>query len=102
MSQKRNRVEWFYRDLQNWINNGCDKNVAKQVKRLDISDNKLINIPIEISNLTQLKKFDCSCNQITEIPKEIFNLKITFLKLSVSEIRLYILQITNKLEILLL
>ena len=55
-------MEWNYTDLQNWINNGCDKDVAKQVIILDISYNELENIPKEISYL-----------------------KIPFLKLKVSE-----------------
>ena len=78
---------WNYRDLQNWIDNGCDKDVAQQVITLNISNNKLKNIPKEIRNLTQLEYFFCIHNQITEIPKEISNLKILFLKLSVSEMK---------------
>jgi len=64
-------VGWKYRDLQEWINNGCDENIAKQVISLDISFSEIIEIPKEISYLTQLHTFNCCRNQITEIPKEI-------------------------------
>ena len=62
---------WYYRDLENWINNGCDKDVAKQVITLDISCKKLENIPKEISYLIQLQKLSCVQNEIREIPIEI-------------------------------
>jgi len=64
-------VEWKYKDLQNWIKNGCDENIINQVIKLNISHNGLTNIPKEISYLTHLQTFYCDNNQIEEIPKEI-------------------------------
>ena len=64
-------VEWYYRDLQKWITDGCDKNVANQVITLNIPYCELKNIPKEIRYLTQLQILECSKNEIKEIPKEI-------------------------------
>ena len=44
-------VKWNSIDLQNWIDNGCDKDVAKQVITLNISYSKLKTIPKEICYL---------------------------------------------------
>ena len=67
-------MEWFYQNLQEWINNGCDKDIANQVSSLNIVSENLNSIPIEVFSLTQLQIFYCSYNQIKYIPKEIENL----------------------------
>jgi len=66
-------VNFYYRCLQKWINNGCDENIANQIIALNISFPKkfLYEIPKEIFHFTQLQKLICCSNKITEIPKEI-------------------------------
>jgi Leucine-rich repeat (LRR) protein len=64
-------MRWKYQDLKEWIQNGCDPNIAKNVVRLDISDNEISEIPKEIGQLINLRQFYCTYNKISEIPKEI-------------------------------
>ena len=90
---------WTYSDLLEWINKGCDKEIAMFIDILDMSFNKLTEIPKEIFNLTNLKTLNISNNQITEIPKEIFNLtNLTYLDISnnkIKEIPKEIFNLTN-------
>jgi len=44
------------------------------IKRLNLSGNKLTKLPKEIVNLTQLKTLDLTSNKLTKLPKEIGNL----------------------------
>jgi Leucine-rich repeat (LRR) protein len=43
---------------------------------LNISNNRITNIPAEIGNLRQLDTLDLSYNQITELPVEMINLSL--------------------------
>jgi Leucine-rich repeat (LRR) protein len=62
---------WCYNDFIKWINDGCNPIVAKNIKNLNISHNKISEIPKEIGQLINLRHFNCSGNKISEIPKEI-------------------------------
>jgi hypothetical protein len=42
INQQNIIMKWAYVDLQKWINNGCDKNIAQNVIELNCSNNKLI------------------------------------------------------------
>ena len=66
---------WNYKDLIDWINNGCDKEIANNIIKLDISHNStIIEIPKEIEHLVNLKILSIEHCNIKEIPKEIKNL----------------------------
>jgi len=81
-------VAWKYKDLQIWINNGCDKNIAKRVTKLDIKSKQIKKIPKEIRHLVNLKKFYCFNNQLKKIPKEIRYLtKLQEFQCSVNQIK---------------
>ena len=64
-------LNWSHTELQQWITNGCDPEIAKNVINLHISNNGITELPKEIGSLTLLQYFNCSHNQITELPKEI-------------------------------
>jgi Leucine-rich repeat (LRR) protein len=67
-------MEWKLQDFQNWFNDGCCLNIAKCVKRLNISRNELTEIPKEIKHMVNLELIDCSRNKIQVIPKELCKL----------------------------
>ena len=64
-------MKWFYKDLTEWIKNGCDKVVGDTITELNISGNKLTTLPKEIGNLINLQHFDCHLNNLTTLPQEI-------------------------------
>ena len=74
-------MKWNHNDLINWIDNGCDQNIAKNVVELSCSNNKLYNLPLEIGQLINLPSemgqlinlqiFDCSDNELQNLPSEI-------------------------------
>ena len=78
---------WHYDDLQKWINNGCDLNIAKKVLELNCINNDLEKLPKEIGKLINLEKLDCSKNTLETLPKEIWKL-INLKKLNFSDNRL--------------
>ena len=47
------------------------KKVNKDIKKLNLTDNKLTKLSLEIGQLTQLTELNLSTNQITQIPVEI-------------------------------
>jgi len=62
-----NMVKWNYSKFQDWIKNGCDKNISSQVTYLDMCGIGLKEIPKEIKYLTQLKELHCHLNKIKKI-----------------------------------
>ena len=67
-------LRWLYDDLVNWIEDGCDDNIAKEVFSLNIACQDLKALPMEIFKLTNLKMFFCCNNNLTFIPEEISNI----------------------------
>ena len=67
-------MEWIYDDLIEWITNGCDKEIAKNIIELDVQSAALTSLPSEIGNLINLRELDCSGNELTSLPSEIGNL----------------------------
>jgi internalin A len=64
-----------------------DRVVAKGWEKLDLSSEKLTEIPVEIAKLTNLTQLDLSGNQVTEIPEAIAKLtNLTQLDLSYNQI----------------
>ncbi|KAF7274080.1 hypothetical protein GWI33_013240 [Rhynchophorus ferrugineus] len=56
--------------------------LLKKTVSLDLSNNRLINLPINFSTLTNLTKLDLSKNEITELPEDFGALsKLTYLDL---------------------
>jgi Leucine-rich repeat (LRR) protein len=49
-------MKWYLKDLNEWIKNGCDNEIALQITELYLDKNKLISIPNEICNLINLQK----------------------------------------------
>jgi len=64
-------IVWNYDDLQNWIKEGCDTNISKNIFSLTLSNCNLNKIPLEVFYLTQLQMFHCRDNKIKKIPKKI-------------------------------
>ena len=50
------------------------KKVNKDIKNLNLSNNKLTHLPVEIGQLTQLTELDLSYNKLTQLPVEIGHL----------------------------
>jgi hypothetical protein len=71
-------MQWKKEDLNLWIKNGCDVEIAKNVTVLDISyfgnitieTKKETKIPNQVGYLVNLTEFNCSGNEITKIPKK--------------------------------
>jgi len=64
-------MKWTYKDLKKWIDDGCYKNIAKNVIELDCSYNQLTVLPLEIGQLINLQIFNCYHNKLTVLPPEI-------------------------------
>jgi len=62
---------WNYDNLQNWIKEGCDENIGKNVFSLNLTAYDLKIIPKEVFKLTELTDLYCIKNKIKKIPKEI-------------------------------
>ena len=62
IDNKNEMIEWNYEDLQQWIKKGCCKDIIKKVNKLNISSNKLENIPKEIYKLYQLEELQTTLN----------------------------------------
>lgn len=60
--------EWTYHEFKLWVNQGCDLNIAKNVKSLDLSKSNLKKMPDEVLLLENLVKLDLSENSLTEFP----------------------------------
>ncbi len=58
---------WTLKDLNNWT----DLSVIPNVIELNITYNKLTEIPLKTFKLITLHKFECSFNQLVSLPKEI-------------------------------
>ncbi|KMV65411.1 hypothetical protein M970_091440 [Encephalitozoon cuniculi EcunIII-L] len=60
----------------------------KEVKKLNLSNNKLKTLPAEFGTLSELVELDLSCNEMESIPQEIGNLKsLEVLNLSNNKLR---------------
>jgi Leucine-rich repeat (LRR) protein len=91
-------MPWYLKDLKEWINNGCDNEIALQITYLYLSFQNLTTIPKEISYIINLQILNISHNNLTTIPAEIGNLinlqdlnlynnKITTLPIEITNIR---------------
>jgi hypothetical protein len=65
---------WNLKDLNEWISNGCNNNIALQITELDLSFDNLTKIPDKICNLINLQILNLSCNDLEIIPADIGNL----------------------------
>jgi len=68
-------IGWTYHNFLEWIKNGCDENIAKNVVKLDCSYNNLTSIPESIGELKNLKELSCYNNKLTYLPDSIGNLR---------------------------
>ncbi len=68
-------LTWTYTDLIQWIQDGCDPQIAIQVTELNCSKNQLTYLPPEIGQLTNLKELYCYTNELTRLPPEIGQLR---------------------------
>jgi Leucine-rich repeat (LRR) protein len=68
-------MKWYFEDLNEWIKNGCDNEIALQITELDLFRYSLTKIPVEIGNLINLQILEINNNyKLTTIPVEIGNL----------------------------
>ena len=58
---------WTLKDLNNWT----DLSVIPNIIKLDISSNKLTEIPLKVFKLITLQEFKCYNTQLTDLPNEI-------------------------------
>ena len=69
-------MEWKYSDLLKWDDTVGD---IPNVAVLNISNNKLTELPQKIFKLTSIHTFYCNLNQLTALPKEIGQLKSLYI-----------------------
>jgi len=67
-------LSWKYEDLEKWINEGCDNDIALSVMILVINHKNITLLPKEIGFLINLSEFSCCDNKLTEFIPEIGNL----------------------------
>ena len=76
-------MHWNYFDFEKWISEGCKKDVAENVRALDMRWNQLTTNPDSISALTNLHTLSISANKLTTLPDSISaltNLRVLFLR----------------------
>lgn len=69
--QQKKCVKWNHKDLQTWIDNGCNEEEGLNVVELCIRYCDLTVLPNEIFKLTNLKSFYCDHNNLTMIPVDL-------------------------------
>jgi len=93
-------LSWNYEDLQKWILEGCDNNIALNVISLVINHSNIILLPKEIRFLINLNVFNCSHNKLTELIPEIGSLvNLKYLICSGNKIKELIPEIGNLINL---
>lgn len=72
-------LRWTGKEFSEWMRNGCDEEIAKNVKELCLVDNNLITLPRAITKLINLVELDLSGNYLVNLQTDVcylLNLKI--------------------------